>query len=145
MTLNIIKYPNRSLRQKCEIIKKPSDPVIGQLVLDMVKAMRAHKGLGLAAPQVGQNIALCIVEIENELFVLANPKIKKYSGPNIVMEEGCLSFPGKFLPIERPEKVKIKYQDLSGKKQIIRAKGLLARALQHEIDHLNGELFVDKA
>lgn len=145
MALEIIHYPNPILRAKSVDIKNPTDPVIQQLVLDMVKTLRANKGLGLAAPQVGHNLRLCVVELDNELFVLINPEIKKYYGREVEMEEGCLSFPGKYLPVIRPEKVKIKALDTNGKKQVIRAKGLLARAFQHEIDHLNGELFIDKA
>lgn len=144
MTLDIIKYPNKLLREKCKKVKNPADPEISQLVLDMLKTMRANNGLGLAAPQIGKNICLCVVEIEGEQFVLVNPRIKKLSGNEVVMEEGCLSFPGKYLPIKRPDKVKVKFQDLGGRSQVIRAKGLLARALQHEIDHLSGELFIDK-
>jgi peptide deformylase len=143
--LEIIKYPNPILREKALEIKNPTDPKIKQLVSEMVSALRAHDGLGLAAPQVGQSLRLCIAEVDHELFVLINPEIKKHSGDEINMEEGCLSFPGKFLPVKRSQKVKIKAFDSNGKKQIIRAKGLLARVLQHEIDHLNGVLLVDRA
>jgi peptide deformylase len=143
--LEIIKYPNPILREKSLEIKNPTDPKIKQLISDMASALRAHDGLGLAAPQIGQSLKLCIAEVDHELFVLINPEIKKYSGEEINMEEGCLSFPGKYLPIKRYEKVKIRALDANGKKQIIRAKGLLARVLQHEIDHLNGVLLVDRA
>ncbi len=142
--MNILKYPNPILREKSEEIKDPTDPKIKQLILDMTKTLRANQGLGLAAPQVGVNVRLCIIEIENELFVLINPEIKNESDEKIIAEEGCLSFPGKFMPVERSKRVKVKAIDASGKSQIIRARGLFARALQHEIDHLNGELFIDK-
>lgn len=145
MPYKILRYPHPALRQKSDLVKNPTDPIIQELILDMVKTLRANKGLGLAAPQIGENIQLCIVELDNELFVLMNPEIKKYYGNEILMEEGCLSFPGKFIPVKRFEKVKIKAIDSNGKKVIIRAKGLLARAFQHEIDHLNGELYIDKA
>lgn len=145
MVYPIIKYPNPILRKKSREIKNPTDPAVGQLILDMVKTLRANKGLGLAAPQIGENVKLCVIELDNELFILINPEIKKYYGKEIEMEEGCLSFPGKFLPVKRYEKVKIKAVDTNGKKIIIRAKGLLARAFQHEIDHLNGELYIDRA
>lgn len=143
--LEILKYPNPILRQNSLEIKDPTDPKIKQLIADMTSALRAHDGLGLAAPQVGQNLRLCIAEVENEFFVLINPEIKNHSGKEIGMEEGCLSFPGKYLPVTRSEKVKVKALDTNGKKQVIRAKGLLARVLQHEIDHLNGILLVDRA
>jgi peptide deformylase len=145
MFMKIVQYPNPILRQRCEKIKNPTDPVIQQLVLDMIKTMRANDGTGLAAPQIGKNIQLCIIEVDNEVFTLINPEIKNLSGKDLFIEEGCLSFPGKFLPVKRYEKIKVKAYDSNGKKQIIRARGLLSRAFQHEIDHLNGELFVDKA
>lgn len=145
MVYPIVKYPNPLLRKKCQEIKNPTDSSVGQLILDMVKTLRANKGLGLAAPQIGENVQLCVVELDNELFVLINPEIKKYYGREIAMEEGCLSFPGKYLPIKRYEKVKVKAIDTNGKKIIIRAKGLLSRAFQHEIDHLNGQLYIDRA
>jgi len=112
--------------------------------MEMTKVLRASQGVGLAAPQVGENIQLCLIEIENELFVLFNPVIKNLSGKKLLAEEGCLSFPGKYLPVERYEKIKVRSLDSAGKKQVIRARGLFARALQHEIDHLSGELFIDK-
>ncbi len=142
--MKIIIYPNPILRNKSEEIKDPTAPEIKQLILDMTKTLRANQGVGLAAPQVGKNIRLCLIEIDDELFVLINPKIKSESDERIIAEEGCLSFPGKFMLIERNKRVKVKAIDASGKSQIIRARGLFARALQHEIDHLNGELIIDK-
>lgn len=143
--MNIVKYPDPILRQKSEEIKNPTSPEIKQLILDMTQTLRANNGLGLAAPQVGENLKLCLIEIDNELLVLINPQIKSVSKETVLTEEGCLSFPGKFLPIERPKRVKVKACDTNGKNQIIRAKGLLARAILHETDHLNGVLIVDKA
>lgn len=143
--MKIIQYPHPALRQKCEKVKNPTDPAIQQFILDMTKTMRANDGAGLAAPQVGKNIQICLAEVENEVFTLINPEIKNLSGKELSAEEGCLSFPGKFLPVKRYEKIKVKAYDSNGKKQIIRARGLLARIFQHEIGHLNGELFVDKA
>lgn len=142
--MKIITYPNPILRKKNLPVKNPTDPAVQQLVMEMTKLLRASQGIGLAAPQVGENLRLCLIEIENELFVLFNPVIKSLSGKRILSEEGCLSFPGKFLPVERYEKIKVKALDSAGKKQVIRARGLFARALQHEIDHLDGELFIDK-
>ena len=143
--LEIVTYPNPLLRQKSVEIKDPTNPRIKQLIADMTATLRAHKGLGLAAPQVGYSLCLCVLEVDNELFVLINPKIKKLSGDESLMEEGCLSFPGKYLPVKRHQKVKVKALDSNGEKQTIRAKGLLAHALQHEIDHLHGILFIDRA
>lgn len=143
--LEIVKYPNPILRKKSEEIKDPTDPKIKQLIADMTATLRAHEGLGLAASQVGYNLCLFVIEVDDELFILINPQIKKLSGDEVLMEEGCLSFPGKYLPVKRYQKIKVKALDSNGKKQMIRAKGLLARALQHEIDHLDGTLFIDRA
>ncbi len=141
--LEIVTFPNDILRKKSTKIVNPTDEKIKRLITEMINTLRANKGVGLAAPQIGENIQLCIIEIEDELFILINPEIKKLSGDMVMSEEGCLSFPGKFLQIARYDKVKVKAIDANGKKQIIRARGFFARALQHEIDHLNGTLFVD--
>ncbi|MCK5080618.1 MAG: peptide deformylase [Candidatus Moranbacteria bacterium] len=142
--MKILEYPNEILRKKSKEVKDPTSTEIKQLILDMIKTLRSNNGLGLAAPQVGKNLKICIIEIENELFVLINPEIKSLAGEKILSEEGCLSFPNKFLNIERYKRVKVRATDLNGKKQIIRARGLLARAIQHEVDHLDGVLIVDR-
>jgi peptide deformylase len=142
--MKILEYPNELLRKKSIEVKNPTSVEMKQLILDMIKTLRANNGLGLAAPQIGKNLRICIIEIENELFVLINPEIKSLSKEEIPSEEGCLSFPNKFLQINRHKRIKIKATDLNGKKQIIRARGLLAKVIQHEIDHLNGVLIVDR-
>jgi len=142
--MKIVEYPNEILRKKSEEVKNPTSLETKQLVLNMTQTLRANNGLGLAAPQIGKNLRVCIIEIENELFVLINPEIKSLSKEKIPSDEGCLSFPNKYLNIERHKRVKIKATDLNGKKQIIRARGLLARAIQHEIDHLEGILIIDR-
>jgi peptide deformylase len=143
--LEIITFPNPILKQKCRPVNNPTDLEIKQLITKMTTAMRAHDGLGLAAPQIGQNIQLFLTEIDNKLMVFINPKIQKLSGKEVRAEEGCLSFPGKYLPIIRPSKVKIKFTNAEGERQILKTDGLLARAIQHEFDHLNGILFTEKA
>lgn len=143
--LKIVKYPDPILRKPCEKIANPTDPEIKQLILDMTKLLRStNDGVGLAAPQVGKSLQLCVIEIENEIFIIINPVIEKLWGNETTRGEGCLSFPGKFLPVKRYDKIKISAIDANGKKQIIRARGILSRALQHEIDHLSGTLFVDR-
>jgi peptide deformylase len=142
--MKILEYPNEVLRKNCEEIKDPTSVEIKQLILDMTQTLRANDGLGLAAPQVGKNLQICVIEIENELFVLINPEIKSLSKEKITSQEGCLSLPNKFLNINRHKRIKVKATDTNGKKQIIRARGLLARVIQHEIDHLNGVLIVDR-
>jgi peptide deformylase len=142
--MKILEYPNEVLRKISKEVKNPTSVEVKQLILDMIQTLRANNGLGLAAPQVGKNLRICVIEIENELFVLINPEIKTFSKEKIPSEEGCLSFPNKFLNLQRHKRVKVKAIDLNGKNQIIRARGLLARAIQHEIDHLNGVLIVDR-
>ncbi len=142
--LKIITYPNKILRQPAQAVVNPTDPSIKKLIAEMTETMRAHDGLGLAAPQVGHSLQICVIEIQDELFVMINPEIKSAGGDLITQEEGCLSLPGKYLPIERSERIKVRALDANGQRQIIRARGLLSRALQHEIDHLNGMLLVDR-
>jgi len=144
--LKIIKYPNEFLRHKAREVKAEElkNPKIQRLIVDMVKTMEAEKGIGLAAPQVGSDLRICAVKLDDELYVLINPKIKSFSRKKDLFEEGCLSFPGKFLPIKRSIKVKIQARDIEGKKIKIKANGILARAFQHEIDHLDGILIIDR-
>jgi peptide deformylase len=151
MLLKIVKYPSRILREKTKKVKDPVEPAIQKLINEMVTTMRETKGLGLAAPQVGKSLRICVIEehtinqVEKpELYILINPKITAYSKEKVKMEEGCLSFPGKFFEIKRPETVKVRYLDENGKSVKIKADGILGRALQHEIDHLDGVLIIDK-
>jgi len=143
--LDIITYPNPILRKKNKLVADPTSPEIKQLISNMLETLRSQDGLGLAAPQVGENLRLCIVEVDNEVFVLINPEIKKLYGDSVTMEEGCFSFPGKFLPVVRPRNIKLTAVDEAGRKYTMHAKGILARAIQHEIDHLDGILLVDRA
>ncbi len=142
--LEIITYPNKVLEQPSIPIKDVTDLRIKNLINEMVKTMRAHNGLGLAAPQVGHSLQLFIAEVDNQLLTFINPEIQKLSGKEVKMEEGCLSFPGKYIDITRPNKVKIKFTDSSGQKQILKTSGLLARVIQHEFDHLRGILFTER-
>ena len=143
--LEIITYPNPILTQPCSPVNNPTDLEIKQLITDMTQAMRANQyGIAIAAPQVGKNLNLFLTEVDDELLVFINPEIQKLSGKEVRAEEGCLSFPGQYLPVVRPNKVKVKFTDASGQKQIIKAEGLLARAIQHENDHLEGILFIER-
>jgi len=145
MILPIITYPNEILRQFAKKIKKPKSQEIKDLILDMLETMEdSGNALGLAAPQVGQSVQLCIIKISGKTYILINPKIARKSWGKEICEEGCLSFPGKFIPVKRHKKVTVKALDKKGEKIEIKAEGLLSRALQHEIDHLNGALFIDK-
>jgi peptide deformylase len=145
--LKIIKYPNDFLRGKTREVKveELKYPKIKRLILDMVKTMETEKGVGLAASQVGSDLRICTIQADDKTYVLINPKIKSSSRKKDIFEEGCLSFPGKFFPVERPIKVKVQARDREGKKVKIKADGLFARVLQHEIDHLDGILVIDRA
>jgi peptide deformylase len=142
--LPIIEYPNPILLKKSAKIKDPKDKKIQKMIADMLETMKIANGLGLAAPQIGKSLRLCVIEDQGETYILINPKITSLSRKKIAMEEGCLSFPGDFFSISRPEKVQIRYLDKEGAKVKLKADGLLARALQHEIDHLDGILFITR-
>jgi peptide deformylase len=146
-TLPIIKYPNAILRQKAKKIKNPLEAKIQELISVMKETLNEKNGLGLAAPQLGKSVQICLVKDDRESeipHIFINPQIKFKSREKSIMEEGCLSIPEKFFLIERPEKIKVRYLDETGKKCKIKAAGLFARAIQHEIDHLKGILIVDK-
>jgi peptide deformylase len=148
----IVSLPQPVLRHKA---RKVSDfgPDFQTLVDDMVETMRQAPGVGLAAPQVGESIRLIVVEYgddENEdippkLYVLVNPEITRTSADTLVGTEGCLSIPGIQGDVERFEAVTVKGLNRHGKPMTVKAKGWLARIFQHEIDHLEGILFVDRA
>lgn len=143
----------RIIRQEGdEILKKKSKPVekidekIKELIKDMIDTMHKFDGVGLAAVQVGilkQILVIDLYEEGKEPYVIINPEIIETKGIQEV-EEGCLSFPNKFAKIERPEEVTVRALNEEGKTIKIKGKGLLAQALCHEIDHLNGEVFIDK-
>ncbi len=144
--LEIRLYPDPVLREECRPVAVIDDQ-IKQLAADMIAAMYAARGVGLAAPQVGETIRLMIVDIDvekQEPRVFINPVLVKRSKEKATDEEGCLSFPGIMAKVTRPAEVTVEAQDLSGEMQTYACGGLLARALQHEMDHLDGVLFPDK-
>ncbi|MBD3244868.1 MAG: peptide deformylase [Candidatus Moranbacteria bacterium] len=142
--LKIITKNDPTLRQKSKKISDVGDPKIQDTIKNMIKTLKLNNGIGLAAPQIGKLIRLFVIELDYKLYVIINPEIKHISKDRIAMEEGCLSFPGIFYQIIRNKKITIKYIDQFGQKQTLKAKGILARAIQHEIDHLDGVLFIDK-
>jgi peptide deformylase len=129
------------------------DGALSRLVDDMVETMQDANGVGLAAPQIGVSRRLIIVEMPDsedyphpgERWVMCNPEIVKASRETTVGQEGCLSVAGYVGMVERPEAVTVRGQDIKGRKVRVKADGYLARAFQHEIDHLNGVLYVDLA
>jgi peptide deformylase len=142
--LPIINYPAEVLETECEKITT-FDRHLVQLLTNMYDTMLDADGVGLAAPQVGIAKQIAIVDIgdENELIELINPIMIDSSGEQLG-PEGCLSFPGLFGDVKRAEYIKVRAQNRRGKKYIIEADGYLARAIQHEMDHLKGILFTSK-
>ena len=138
-------------KTKLADVAKLSQTEIRALVQEMRITMKQADGIGLSANQVGIDMELFVAQVaaqqngKNKFYVVANPEIIKVSEETVRIEEGCLSVPGSFGMVERPEKITIKGYDLKGKKITIKAWGMLARVFQHEIDHLKGHLFIEKA
>jgi peptide deformylase len=144
--LPIVRYPH-------DVLLEPTEPVghvtpdLERLVRDMIETMHAAPGVGLAANQVGVALRLAVVDLTvgedpSKLFVLVNPRVIENSGA-YVDEEGCLSLPGFTEHVRRPDRCVIEAADLEGKVRTIEGKGLMARAFNHEIDHLDGHLFIE--
>ena len=142
--LDVLQFPDERLRT----VAKPIDEVnseIKQLVADMFETMREEKGIGLAATQVNRHVRLVVMDVseeQNEPRVFINPEIVNKEGSTI-SEEGCLSVPGNYAKVDRAEKVTVKALDCEGEPYELEADGLLAICIQHELDHLDGKLFVD--
>jgi peptide deformylase len=137
------------LRKKSKPVKKIDSDFL-ELVEDMFYTMRKSNGQGIAAPQVNSDLAVCIVDVSHHKqykdlkpFILINPVIEKFFGDKVIYEEGCLSIPGFGVDVERDEKIIIKYDDFALKPVTLEADDMLARVIQHEVDHLNGRLIVD--
>ena len=143
----ILTEPNKILREKSLFVEKV-DEDLQKLMNDMLETMYAAPGIGLAAIQVGVPKRVIVLDIaskdgpRNPIFFV-NPEIIKKSENNSTYEEGCLSVPGQFAEIDRPDKCHIKYLDYHGLPKEIKAEGMLATCIQHEIDHLEGILFID--
>lgn len=144
MKYEIITEGNPILRKKSDTIKNPMDSDVQEFIPDLVKMMLEEDGIGIAAPQVGKSIQMIIVNQKDGPLVLINPKVKSKSMRTEIAEEGCLSVPGIFGLVKRSKKAKVEALDRNGKSVTIKAEGLFARVLLHEIDHLNGILFIDK-
>lgn len=136
-------YGDDILRKKSRVVDEIS-PRILLLIKDMKETMYKSKGIGLAAPQVGILKRIAVIDIGDGPMVIINPEILEMQGSQID-NEGCLSIPGTQKNVERPEIVTVKALNEEGEEIIVRGEGLLARALCHEIDHLDGMLFIDKA
>ncbi|PIR94858.1 peptide deformylase [Candidatus Falkowbacteria bacterium CG10_big_fil_rev_8_21_14_0_10_37_6] len=140
--LPIVIYPDKTLRITCKNIDKIDDK-IRRLVLDMELTMKEKDGIGLAAPQIGKEIRLIVINTKDGPIAMINPKITKKSWKKELGEEGCLSIPDFFGGVKRHKKINLIYTDKNGNKIRLAAEGLFARVIQHEIDHLNGVLFID--
>ena len=146
--LKILKYGDPVLRQKAKEVSKISKK-IKTLIENMIDTMYANNGVGLAAPQVGESLRIFVIDVskDNEPYnpvVFVNPKIIKKDGA-ICVKEGCLSFPEAFVNVRRYSDVKVKALDINGRPFVLDAKNgeLMAYAIQHENDHLDGVLFID--
>lgn len=143
--LKIITHPNPILRQKAKPIKDISTEEIQALIPELADLMLKSDGLGIAAPQVAKSIRLIIVRYKDDNLALINPKITSKSILKEIDEEGCLSVPNVYGQVKRCKKITVKYQDPQGKMRKVTGQGLFARVIQHEVDHLDGVLFIDKA
>lgn len=146
--LEVLTIPDDKLRQVAEPVAAIT-PEILKILDDMLDTMYAENGIGLAAPQVGIMKRLIIIDVAQRLedrrapIFMINPEIISQSEETWTYEEGCLSIPGSYADVERPEKVTVRYMDRDGKQQELIGNQLTASCLQHEIDHLNGVLFID--
>lgn len=151
MVREVIKVGDARLRERARPIQAIT-PEIRQLAEDMVETMHAYDGIGLAATQVAEMHRLLVIEVpedeeiwgSGELYVVINPEIIKESRETDIGTEGCLSVPGYIGEVERAEEVLIRGLDLQGRKFRLRPRGFLARVFQHEVDHLDGVLYIDR-
>lgn len=162
MSLKIVHYNDPILRKKGAAVTA-FNAALKKLAAEMVETMHAAEGIGLAAQQVGQAIQLCVIDLRPaeakfdwnydgarlplELFMplaLVNPEVTLAPEPETVYEEGCLSFPGIRGDVVRPDEITVKFKDVAGHAHVLHCNGLLARCVQHEADHLNGILYIDR-
>lgn len=143
----ILTLPTPSLRQRSEDInpKEINEPAFQAWLDDLVETMYIADGVGIAAPQVGRNIRVFVAVDDKTPHILINPIIKKKSFRRVDDEEGCLSVPGKYGIVSRHRAIRMDALDRNGKKISFKVKGFFARVLQHENDHLDGVLFIDRA
>ncbi len=141
--MKIVYMGEESLREVSVPVEK-IDENIKNLIAEMFDTLKKLDGIGLAAPQVGRNIRLFIVALGDEKYVFINPHIIETSQEVCAMEEGCLSIPKIYETVQRPSAVRIQFMTTEGKVKTMDASGLLARVIQHENDHLNGVLFLDR-
>ncbi|MCL5006783.1 MAG: peptide deformylase [Patescibacteria group bacterium] len=134
------------LRKKTKLFdfREYSRKEISGLINDMRKIMKNADGIGLSANQIGFDFRMFVAEVEGKFYAIFNPELSRFSKETKTLEEGCLSVPDKFSAVTRPDKVLLTGCDRNGRKIKIKAWGLLARVFQHEVDHLDGKLFLDR-
>jgi peptide deformylase len=146
-TLPILIAPNQILKTRARPVKPADQDLVRDLIPRMFATMYKAPGIGLAAPQVSQSLRLIVIDLtpndKRQPHSLINPEVVAASEELATREEGCLSLPGQYADVTRPARVKVRYLDETGAKREMDADGLLATCLQHEIDHLDGVLFVD--
>lgn len=143
--MDILEHPNPALKQHASDVDPTADGTLASLVQSMAKAMYDAPGVGLAATQVGVQKRLIVLDVDDGLMALCNPRIVETTPEAETEDEGCLSLPGVYIPIERPVGCVCEALDLKGEPVRIAAEGLFARVLQHETDHLDGLLILDRA
>lgn len=139
---NVVKEGDSVLRKKCKVVQK-FDEGLWELLDDMKDTMYKNIGMGLAAPQVGVLKRVVVMEVNNCFFEMINPVITKQSG-SVIDTEACLSVPNQSGMVERPEKLTVEFQDRFGFNLSVSGEGLFARCVCHELDHLDGVLYIDK-
>jgi peptide deformylase len=132
------------LHKKAMRVKDPRSPEIQKLIVDMFDSMKEANGMGLAAPQINISLRLAVVEFEGKRTVYINPSLTSLSKDKVLFEEGCLSLPQQFFWIERSTQITVRYTDEHGVERKGKLSGIMAIALQHEIDHLEGTLIIDR-
>lgn len=141
--MEIIQYPHNILTKPAKKVTK-FDKNLKLIIEKMKKVMVKAGGIGLSANQIGYSLSICLAKPKNKFYIFINPEIEK-GWDEEIKEEGCLSIKNKWGLVKRYKKIKVKFQDIKGKTKTLKAEGLLAHIIQHEIDHLNGVLFIDKA
>lgn len=142
--MDLVIYPNEILRKKTDNVPEINKE-IKNLIKEMKKVMIKNSGVGLSANQVNKSLSIFIALANKKIYTFINPRIIRFIGKERIFEEGCLSLPKIWGQVKRYPSLIIEYQDIFGKRKRLRAKGLLSHIIQHEIDHLNGILFIDKA
>lgn len=142
--MEVLRHPSPMLKSRANEVAPDSDTSLRELVRAMAETMYEENGVGLAAPQVGVDKRVIVFDVDDRLAALCNPVITEFSEETVVDEEGCLSVPGISVPVARSVKVVCEGQTIEGRQITVEADEFLARVLQHEIDHLDGVLILDR-